>query len=166
MLVVVNVIEYSCQPNFRSSCHGRKQDASYKRGYAGTSFAFYFSVPFLNHKSHFSSFAKSAAACSTASDECLTQNLGQKVIPENFLACGRDNSHNIARSDWKGRPRHRCMNIAIQVRPSRFLAQLIPLPFLAPQGHLPLDGDESDPPYTTDQHSSRTREKRSSSTSS
>ena len=50
--------------------------------------------------------------------------------------------------------------------PSRFLVQIIPFPFMAPQDHLPLDDAELYPPYTTDEHSSRTREKRSSSTSS
>jgi hypothetical protein len=102
-VLVVNVIEFSCQPNFRSNCHGRRQDATFKRGHAGTSSILPSPVPSLNHTSHFSSFAKSAATCSMASDECLTQNLGQKIIPQDLLACEGDNFHNTARSDWKDR---------------------------------------------------------------
>lgn len=121
VLVIVNVPEFSCQANFKSICHGRGQDPTYKHGhgYAGTSSAL-FPIPLLIYCSPSSATSATTYTCSTASDEYLSQNLGKQIIPERLLACEGDNSHNMAAQlDLEEqRGRHRCvrMSIVMQVR--------------------------------------------------
>jgi len=103
VLVVVNILEFSCQLNFRSTRHGRGQDAVYQRSHPVTFHALSTPVPSLTHQPPSARYATSAATytCSTASNKHLTQNLGQQTIPKRLLVCEGENPYNTAQFDWK-----------------------------------------------------------------
>jgi hypothetical protein len=119
VLVVVNVLEFSCQPNFRSNCHGRAQDAAYKRGYAGMFSVLSFLVPLLNHQSRSPSSAKSATTYTSIQRRPTStspRTWAKGPFPKTYWRA-RVITHNTARSDLqRRRERHRRMKIVMQVR--------------------------------------------------